>query len=297
MAVLPVLLVGCGRWGRNILRDLCALDRPVIVVDSSPEARCAAAPLACAAQSSFEVREPISGAIIATPASHHAEAIERVAPLGKPIFVEKPLACRIEDAERAFAVAGSRLFVMDKWRYHPGIEALASLAASGELGPVRALRTCRLGWGHAHDDVDPIWTLLPHDLAIVREIFGHLPPALEAVAERAAGRVWGMSARLGPDSPCALEVSARRPEHRRRIEVAFDGACAVLDGARDDAIEIRSDAGSRMVEVSREPPLKRELAAFVAHLDGGPAPKSSARDGVDSVRRICELRELAGLDA
>ena len=296
MAPLPVLLVGCGRWGRNILRDLGALGRHVIVVDPSPEARRAAAPLARATRADLVVDEPVAGVIVATPASDHADAIERVAPLCKPIFVEKPLACRIEDAERAFALAGPRLFVMDKWRYHPGIEALAALAASGEAGRAQALRTWRLDWGHAHDDVDPIWTLLPHDLAIVREILGHLPPALDAIAERTEGRAWGMSARLGPDPPCAIEVSARRPERRRRIEVAFGDAMCVLDGARDDAIEIRSDAGTRTINVGSEPPLKRELAAFLAHLDGGPAPKSSARDGVDSVRRICELRELAGLD-
>ena len=37
-----------------------------------------------------------------------------------------------EDAERALALTGDRLFVMDKWRYHPGIEALGVLARSGE---------------------------------------------------------------------------------------------------------------------------------------------------------------------
>ena len=42
----PVLLVGCGRWGRNILHDLADIGRPTIVVDPSAEALAAAAHLA-----------------------------------------------------------------------------------------------------------------------------------------------------------------------------------------------------------------------------------------------------------
>jgi predicted dehydrogenase len=297
MPLPPVLLVGCGRWGRNILRDLAIIGRPTVVVDTSTEALAAAAPLARATCRSLDIHEHVAGVIIATPATDHVATIERVARLRMPIFVEKPLASRTEDAERAVALTGNRLFVMDKWRYHPGIEALGALARSGELGPVRAMRTWRLGWGHTHEDIDPIWTLLPHDLSIVREILGFVPPAVHAIAERGVDRVWGMTARLGADPVCVIEVSARRPEHRRRIEVVFDTAVAFLDGDRDTLIQIRSDDGHREISVGHEPPLRRELQAFVSHLDGGPPPKSSGHDGVAVVRRICELRRLAGLDA
>ena len=292
----PVLLVGCGRWGSNILRDLATIGRPTIVVDISSAALAAAAPLAHATRRTLDISERVVGVIIATPAADHLATVEQVAPFDVPIFVEKPLATRTEDAERAVALTGDRLFVMEKWRYHPGIEALGALARSGELGPVRAIRTWRLAWGHSHGDVDPIWTLLPHDLSIVREVLGFLPPAIDAIAERGVDRVWGMTARLGPDPMCALEASGRRPERRRRIEVVFDAAVAVLDGSRDTAVEIHSDRGLRTIDVSVEPPLRRELEAFLGHLDGGPPPKSSGRDGAAVVRRICELRRLAGLD-
>jgi len=292
----PVLLVGCGRWGRNILRDLAIIGQPAVVVDTSAEALAAAQPLARATRRSLDIDEQVAGVIIATPATDHIATIEQVARLEVPIFVEKPLASRTEDAERAVALTGNRLFVMDKWRYHPGIEALGALARSGELGPVRAMRTWRLGWGHSHDDVDPIWTLLPHDLSIVLEILGVVPPAVHAVAERGLDGVWGMTAHLGTDPLCMLEVSARRPEHRRRIEVVFEAAVAVLDGDRDTLIQIRSDDGDRTTSVGDDPPLRRELQAFVRHLDGGPPPKSSGRDGVAVVRRIAELRGMAGLD-
>lgn len=296
MPPAPVLLVGCGRWGRNILRDLISLGRPAIVVDPSAEARAAAAPLARATHADLDIHEDVCCVIVATPATLHLGVVERTARWQRPIFVEKPLATRIEDAERALELAGDRLFVMDKWRYHPGVEALGALARSGELGPVRAVRTWRLGRNHAHEDVDPIWTLLPHDLSILREILDYLPSAVSAVAEYCHGGAAGMAARLGSDPPCSVEVSGHRSEHRRRIEVAFSDAVAVLDGERDTMVEIRSGGDRRTVDVAADPPLKRELDAFVGYLDGGVPPRSSGSEGVESVRRIAELRRLAGLD-
>src|SRR5215468_446437 len=99
MQSAPVLLVGCGRWGRNILRDLVSFGRPAIVVDPSAEARAAAAPMARATHPDLDVEEHVSGVIVATPASDHFATIEAVARWRKPIFVEKPLATRMEDAE------------------------------------------------------------------------------------------------------------------------------------------------------------------------------------------------------
>jgi hypothetical protein len=52
----------------------------------------------------------------------------------------------------------------------------------------------------------------------------------------------------------------------------------------------------RTIAVGNEPPLRRELEAFLGYLDGGAPPKSSASDGVEIVRRIAELRTLAELD-
>ena len=291
----PVLLVGCGRWGRNILRDLAGIGLSTIVVDPSARALAAATQLAHATYENLDIDKRIAGVIVATPATNHVSTIEQVARWRVPIFVEKPLAVSTEEAERADAVAGARLFVMDKWRYHPGVEALGALAKSGEFGSVRAVRTWRLGWSEARD-VDPIWTLLPHDLSIVREILGFLPPATHAVAERWLGAASGITAWLGTDPICVIDVSARRPEHRRRIEIVFDAAVAVLDGSRDAIVEVRADGGDRTINVASDPPLRRELEAFAQHLDGGPAPRSCARDGVEAVRRICELRRMAGLD-
>jgi len=118
-------LVGCGRWGKNILRDLCALGCEVAVVACSAESRAnAGAGGAASIVGSIGELPEVAGVVVATPISTHAAVAEEALGLGVPVFVEKPLADDPLAAERLATAAAGRLFVMDKWRYHPGVELL-----------------------------------------------------------------------------------------------------------------------------------------------------------------------------
>ena len=130
-------LVGCGRWGRHILRDLIALGCEVPVVARS-EASIERAREGGAAEIVADIASlgAVDGVVVATPTSTHAEVVEEALGLGAPVFVEKPLTADVDSARRVAAIAPDRLFVMDKWRYHPGVRELARIAQSGELGPV-----------------------------------------------------------------------------------------------------------------------------------------------------------------
>jgi predicted dehydrogenase len=192
---------------------------------------------------------------------------------------------------------------MDKWRYHPGIELLGAIAQDGELGRVIGLRTTRNGWGTSHRDVDAIWTLAPHDLAIGLEILGTLPQPRTAVADTSNGYAAGLVGMLGDAPWQALEVSVRAIEHRREITLICENGVAVLPDGYEDRVQVaRSpdfhDTRSPEPEqrpISTEFPLLRELRTFVEHLGGGPPPRSSAAEGAAIVRIVSKLRGLAGL--
>src|SRR5262249_57609214 len=133
---------GWGNWGRNILRDLIGLGAEVHVVAPSAASRAnAVAGGATAAVERIEDLAPLDGYVIASPSTTHAAVIDALIPTGRPMFVEKPMTTSLDDARRLVRLAGERLFVMDKWRYHRGIEAIAAVAKSGELGAGRADRS------------------------------------------------------------------------------------------------------------------------------------------------------------
>jgi predicted dehydrogenase len=280
----------------HILRDLCVLGCEVHVVARSPASRGRAEEGGAASVvASVEELPEIDGAVVASSTVSHAAVAESLLGRGVPVFVEKPLTADVGEAERLAAIGGDRLFVMDKWRYHPGIEALAEIARSSELGKVVGLRTTRVSWGHRFEDVDTVWIHAPHDLAIALEILGTVPAARSAVGEVQDGSLSGLVAFLGDVPWRAIEISATSAERRREIKLVCEQGVAWLADAYADHVAVAPTGGEPEGRaLSTEMPLLCELRAFVEHLDGGPPPRSSAAEGAEVVRRIAELRVLAG---
>ena len=295
-------LVGCGRWGSKVLRDLRGLGcRVPVVARSEASVERATAGGADAVVGDVEELSGVDGIVVATPTATHAAVLDAALGLGVPVYVEKPMTADPADADRLASDGAGRLFVMDKWRHHPGIEALRDIARSEELGAPLGVHCTRESWGSPHRDVDSVWIHLPHDLAIGLEILGELPPATAAVAEVTDGWASGMHAQLGGLPWLAITHSANAPGHRRHTRlVAEHGSAWLADGYEDHIHLARGRAGDSEQErrpISDELPLLRELRAFVDHLGGGPPPRSSAAEGAAIVRRVAELRERAGLSA
>jgi predicted dehydrogenase len=239
----------------------------------------------------------VDGIVVATPTSTHAEVVEAALGHGVPVFVEKPLCADAAQAVRLSELGQDRLFVMDKWRYHPGVLELAAIARSERLGPVVGLATRRAGWGHKYDDVDSAWILAPHDLTIALEILGRVPQPVRAVGLASGNDVVHLEATLeaGP-AWHTLVVSSRTPEYRRSVELLCADGTASLAGGWDTHVTIvragAANGDAERVETPGELPLLAELRMFVEHLGGGPAPRSSAREGADVVGVIERLRTL-----
>jgi predicted dehydrogenase len=291
-------LVGCGHWGKNILRDLVALGAEVHVVSRSASS----VGNATGGGATSIVGDPddlpvVDGYIVAVPTSMHAEVVTGLLGHGRPIFVEKPLTADVESAREL--AREHHVFVMDKWRYHPGIEALRDLTGSGRFGAPSLIMTTRHSRFNPHHDVDAIWTLAPHDLAIALEILGRLPPALRAVGE-SDGLEASIVGLLGDETAVVIDVSSHTNEFRREVRVVYDAAVAVLSGGYADAIEISvfdpgREPSEELIGIDDDMPLMLELTAFLDHLNGGPPPRSSVEIGALVVERIAELRAMAGI--
>lgn len=300
---LHIGLIGCGLWGRNILRDLRQLGAEVTVVDPSPTAHAAARDHDAAAVSSAADLGSVDGIVVATPASTHAAVIEAVLDRGVPIFTEKPFTLDLASARELSQLAPDRLFVMHVWRYHPGVERMRDLVGTAGFGPPLWLRTVRANWTSPRRDVDSIWTMLPHDVSIVREILGYVPEPIAAVAEPAAAGPTGVIAVLGREPRVVIETSTRYADKRREVRVHCRDAVMVLTGTATDTVHVHrldpADPAEVIGEVERvspQPALERELDTFLRHLRGGPRPKSGMADALAITTATLEVRRLAGID-
>jgi predicted dehydrogenase len=293
---VPIGLVGVGRWGRHILRDLVTLGCTVHVVAGSAASIANAREFGAASiVGTVDDLPEIAAGVAAPIATRHAATVEALAArTDGPIFCEKPLTADVAEAERLVAALPDRLFVMDKWRYHPGVLGLAKLARAGDLGELCGIAMRRVSTGNPHPDVNTVWTHAPHDLAIALEILGEIPPPAHATGEIVAGELRGLSATLGERPWVTLEVSDCAPGHRRELRVVGGEAAAILDGGWAGEITVRRfGAADETIPTPGELPLLAELRAFVEHVQGGPPPKSPAAEGLLVVRRIQQLIDLA----
>jgi predicted dehydrogenase len=277
--------IGCGVWGALVLRDLRTLGCDVRVVARSDASRARAA--AGGAEAVVPDVSGLSGldaVVVVTPIATHATVIREALEHDVPVFVEKPLCDDLRDADHLAALAPERLFVMDKWRYHPGIRKLAEFAAAGSLGRAHGLRTIRVQPDNRHAE-DATWVLAPHDLAIALEILGEVPRPVAAAGVRDGEKLVTLHAILETDRGWqVIEVSERD----------CDDGLAVLEGAWDEHVAVHTpDGRTERVETPGELPLLAELRAFVEHVGGSGPPKSSVVEGAAVVRAIDAMRSLA----
>ena len=288
--------MGCGRWGAYILRDLLQLGCEVTVADPSADRQTAAA-TAGAIQTVDSLLEitAADAVLIATPASLHTTSILEAIRLNCPIFVEKPMTTSSLDAREVLNMAGGRIFVMDKWRYHPGVEELSRIAESDEIGRPMALRTRRTQSSDTQVDVDAIWTLAPHDLAIADEILKTPLLPVSAIAERCSeGRVGMVGVLRAGDVPVVMDVSACRWRRERRVELECERGSAIL--ASETEVVIQTVDGEVTRALPGMPPLFNELEAFVGFLNGGAPPRGTGWKALAAIEIIERLRDLANLD-
>lgn len=291
-------LIGCGAWGRHILRDLKACGAKVHVVARSAGSRSnAAAHGADSIASDLSDLPPVDGYVVAAPSSLHADMIEALLPSARPIFTEKPLCTDPVRARRIVDKGGDRVFVMDKWRYHVGIERMRHEIAGGGIGRLLAIRIQRWGWSQPHADVNAIWVLLPHDLSILLHWLGQIPQLCWVRRTVPAPIDGGLMIHLGNgEGPhITIDLSIVTPEHRRTFTIIGADATMELADSYDTAIHVRRgapaapEAAVERIEIGRDMPLLREIQAFLLHLEGGPAPMSSAREALLIVERCAEI--------
>jgi predicted dehydrogenase len=292
---MVVGLIGCGQWGVHVLRDLRSLgcDVPVVARSHASVARAREGGAAAVVPRMGELGA-VDALVVVTPIATHAAVIDEALELGVPVFVEKPLCDDAEEAERFASLAQGRLFVMDKWRYHPGVRLLAEIAETGRLGRTYGLRTIRVQPDNRHEE-DVSWVLVPHDLAIALEVLGEVPLPIAAAGLWAGERLVTLHGLLESDRWWHVaEISERAPAVERRIELHCDDGLAMLAGGWDEHVLVHMpDGRSERIDAQGELPLLAELRAFVDHVAGGPPPKSSVAEGAEVVRAIEALRRLA----
>jgi UDP-2-acetamido-3-amino-2,3-dideoxy-glucuronate N-acetyltransferase len=307
-----VAVIGCGHWGKNLVRNFAELGSLAAVCDADAErARHLGAEHGASALSWEAVlgEAAIDAVAIAAPAPLHHPLARQALEAGKHVFVEKPLALTAGQAQDLIAVSrdkGRTLMVGHLLHYHPAFVALKGLVASGRLGTLRYVHSRRLSAGQVRAEEDVLWSFAPHDFSMVLALMGADPEGVEA---RGAAHITPGIADYAdvhmafPGGAVAkVSVSWLYPEKEHRLVVVGEGGMAVFDDTRPlehklalYAHRVEEGAGRptllrkaapEYIALEAAEPLRAECAHFLHCADTGQAPLTGGQEGLRVVRLL-----------
>lgn len=232
-------LVGAGRWGRNYIKTIAALDGVSLarLASRNPESVKLAGPDCTISADWHELiaSGDLDGVIIATPPALHAEMARATVAAGLPVLVEKPLTLSLSEAQglRDFVAARAGFVMVGHTHlFHPAYRALKRIAP--QYGPLRAIRAEAGNHGPFRGDVPVLWDWGAHDVAMCLDLLGALPVQADArlVERRELDEGLGEIVEIRLDFPG--EVTAKiligniMPK-RRMFSVTLDRGTLVYD--------------------------------------------------------------------
>ena len=190
--MIKIGVIGCGHWGSNHVRIFymsrkaelkccCDTDRnrlkamgglyPNITTTSDPG----------------EIIDDaaVDAVVIATPTVSHYSLVKKALLKGKHVLCEKPLTVESGESRELLALArkkGKVLMVGYVFLFNNGIIALKGCLKKKSLGKLCYLHFTRTNLGPIRDDVDVIYDLASHDIAIASFLLNKWPKAVSANA-------------------------------------------------------------------------------------------------------------------
>jgi predicted dehydrogenase len=189
---------GAGRWGTHLLRNFLALPQAQVVAVVDPcGQRLQQLPQQFELTSETLLTEcwqtalsltDLDAIVVATPAITHYPIIRAALERGCHVLAEKPLTLNTAESLELCRLAKQyqrQLVVDHTYLFHPAIQRGKEIIQQGQVGELRYGYAARTHLGPVRQDVDALWDLAIHDIAIFNHWLGQSP-----VMVQAQGRNW-----------------------------------------------------------------------------------------------------------
>jgi len=316
---LGVAIIGCGYWGMNYVRIFNELTdaRVLAVCDQSAERLNEVARrfpgLYLTTQIDDAVSQPdVEAVVVCTEASTHFNVTRRLLMAGKHVLVEKPLTTIAADSEKLIDLAESNsaiLMVGHTFIFNAGVRKVKEYVQE-DSGRVYYLYARRTNLGPIRRDVNALWDLAPHDIAIFNYLLDGTPQWVSAVGGKVLGNcrddVGFISLGYADNVLAHVHVSWADPDKAREVVVVKSDKRIVfndLNGIEQVRVfekgvspveheplnygefrfEIR-DGDIISPRIEPVEPLKHQCRHFLECVRTGKRPISSGVEGRDVVR-------------
>jgi UDP-2-acetamido-3-amino-2,3-dideoxy-glucuronate N-acetyltransferase len=304
-----VAVIGCGYWGKNLVRNFHQLGslRAVYDVDESrrQEASKTQGVLSPCSYEELLKMTDIQGIAIAAPAAQHFDLAKKALLAGKDVFVEKPLALRLSEGQELVELARKQeriLMVGHLLLYHPAVLELRRLIRSGELGRVQYLYSSRLNLGKLRTEENILWSFAPHDISAILFLLGEEPTRVVAhggsYLNREIADVTLTTYNFTSGVKAHIFVSWLHPFKEQKLVIVADGKMAVFDDTETDRklvlyphridwidrAPVARKAEGQVVPLKAEEPLRLECQHFLECVRDRKRPRTDGEEGLRVMR-------------
>ena len=191
--MIRVGIIGYGYWGPVVARNFQATEgcQLVAVCDTNPaaqeRARKALPGIQVTGDLTEIVRSPhIDAVAVITPVWTHFEFAKAALENGKHVFVEKPFTASSSEASQLIDLAAARkllIMVDHTFLFTGAVRKIRQLIDQGVLGKLFYYDSSRVNLGLFQHDVNVVWDLAPHDLAIMNHLIDAEPESVSATGQ------------------------------------------------------------------------------------------------------------------
>ncbi len=188
--IITINVVGAGQWGPNLIRNFSTSPRSQVgmicdIDDKKLQSLSSRFPgVQLTGDPDRAINDPSADAVaITTPVSTHYELARSALLADKHVFVEKPLAQKVEQCLKLNELAQQRdriLMVGHVFKFNPGIQYVKTLLEEEDLGKVISIHAIRTNLGPVRTDVNALWDLGTHDLSIFNYWLSEQPSSVTA---------------------------------------------------------------------------------------------------------------------
>jgi len=311
-----IAVVGAGYWGKNIIRNLYELGSLKTICDKREELRehfKSKYPDVIFTTSFSDVlsSSSIKAVVIATPEETHYNLAKEVLLADKDVFVEKPLALRLEDGEKLAELSEKTkriLMVGHILRYHPAVSKLKELINRGELGKIQYIYSNRLSIGRIRNEGNILWSFAPHDISAILFLLDEFPETiLSTGGSYLQQKIFDVTL-TGMDFASGVKahifVSWLHPFKEQKLVVVGSKKMAVFDDVSEEKLllyphkiewlersPVAQKANSQVVPLQMEEPLKLECQHLIDCIEKRLTPKTDVREGLEVLRVLQASQE------
>lgn len=304
MSNIRVSVIGCGYWGKNLVRNFAELEALSSICDANSElAKSSSQTYGVPALSLEEVfQSDVDGVVIAAPAVQHYDLAEKALKSGKHVYVEKPISLKVEEAKKLCELAlkeNRKLMVGHILQYHSAFIELKNLISKGNLGRLQYIYSNRLNLGKFRNEENILWSFAPHDISMILGLARELPESVYATG------VCHLNPRIHDVTTTHLTfkngiqahvfVSWLHPFKEQKLVVVGDRGMAVFDDGLSwgeklklyphqvtwvDGLPQASKADVVNIPLEVSEPLKLECQHFLDCIEKNKNPKTDGIEGM-----------------